>query len=211
MEHALQISTWNSPLCGCGKPRKAWRPYCADCSRARRPGWNALTPEAKRRSKARSYLNTYLRRGKITKGPCADCGGSEVEAHHADYSKPLEVTWLCRECHMKRHGVNVLRCAKASKADIGKPAELYEFYRLLAARGESTNTLAKKIGQSGGAVRRVLVGLRRRGPIWSKLLGLLTDQERTLLERAALSPWIQAHSSRRPRWTPEKQTALRGE
>lgn len=30
---------------------------------------------------------------------CEWCGGANVEAHHEDYSKPLEVLWLCRQCH----------------------------------------------------------------------------------------------------------------
>jgi hypothetical protein len=35
---------------------------------------------------------------------CQDCnkkGG--VEAHHEDYTKPLEVVFLCKKCHGKRH------------------------------------------------------------------------------------------------------------
>ena len=26
-----------------------------------------------------------------------------VEAHHEDYSKPLEVAWLCRSCHQHQY------------------------------------------------------------------------------------------------------------
>lgn len=28
---------------------------------------------------------------------------TQLHAHHEDYSRPLDVTWLCRSCHAKRH------------------------------------------------------------------------------------------------------------
>lgn len=62
-----------------------------------------LTGEALVRANARSYANVYLRRGKIQREPCVDCGCDEAEMHHEDYSKPLEVVWLCRDCHLDRH------------------------------------------------------------------------------------------------------------
>ena len=36
---------------------------------------------------------------------CSECGGKErtVDGHHEDYSKPLDVEWLCRGCHVQRH------------------------------------------------------------------------------------------------------------
>jgi len=38
---------------------------------------------------------------------CEDCGGRSPHAHHKDYSKPLEVDWLCSSCHGKRHRILV--------------------------------------------------------------------------------------------------------
>ena len=35
---------------------------------------------------------------------CEHCKTNMTEhAHHEDYSKPLEVTWLCRNCHVETH------------------------------------------------------------------------------------------------------------
>lgn len=36
---------------------------------------------------------------------CSRCGcpSSKIEAHHADYSRPLDITWLCRQCHSEIH------------------------------------------------------------------------------------------------------------
>ena len=61
-----------------------------------------LTAEQKARGIARAYANVYLRRGKIERQGCEVCGGS-AEMHHDDYSKPLEVRWLCRVHHLAHH------------------------------------------------------------------------------------------------------------
>jgi hypothetical protein len=35
---------------------------------------------------------------------CSICRSSEwIEAHHSDYSKPLEVLWVCKKCHNAIH------------------------------------------------------------------------------------------------------------
>jgi hypothetical protein len=52
---------------------------------------------------AHSLLNHALRKGTIEREPCLFCGGERVEGHHHDYTKPLEVTWLCRRHHRLVH------------------------------------------------------------------------------------------------------------
>ena len=35
---------------------------------------------------------------------CAGCSrAGPVVAHHSDYARPLDVEWLCRRCHARRH------------------------------------------------------------------------------------------------------------
>ena len=43
--------------------------------------------------------------GKITRpNTCSKCGTKGlIEGHHEDYSKPFDVIWLCRPCHLEVH------------------------------------------------------------------------------------------------------------
>jgi hypothetical protein len=53
--------------------------------------------------KARYALNSAVLKGELLKLPCVVCGNEDVEAHHEDYSKPLEVMWLCKTHHTAIH------------------------------------------------------------------------------------------------------------
>lgn len=57
--------------------------------------------------KARKMLNNRLMSGKIIKKPCEVCNNKKVEAHHDDYSKPLDVRWLCKYHHLIVEGKSI--------------------------------------------------------------------------------------------------------
>lgn len=63
-----------------------------------------LSEEGRRRDAARSYANTYLRRGIIKRQPCEICGDPKTLIRHEDYSAPLQIRWLCKAHH--REDVN---------------------------------------------------------------------------------------------------------
>lgn len=52
---------------------------------------------------AHQAVNNAVRDGRLQKSACEVCGSSRVHGHHDDYSKPLEVRWLCAEHHVAHH------------------------------------------------------------------------------------------------------------
>ena len=53
----------------------------------------------KNKHKVAAHSQVYY---KLDRKPCEVCG-KKAHAHHEDYSKPLEVTWLCHKHHRERH------------------------------------------------------------------------------------------------------------
>lgn len=64
--------------------------------------WREQNPEKYR---AHNKVNNAVRDGRLIKPKsCEECGKKDnLHAHHEDYSKPLDVIWLCVRCHGKRH------------------------------------------------------------------------------------------------------------
>ena len=71
-------------------------------SDTRQSRWRNQHP---RRYLAHVAVQQALARGDLVKGPCETCGTTEgrIDGHHDDYSKPLDVRWLCRRHHVRLH------------------------------------------------------------------------------------------------------------
>ena len=85
----------------------------------REMGWKRLPPEFRRHAaclhwlkyyshnpekcKARATINNAIAAGKLKRQPCSICNNLKAQAHHPDYSKPLEIIWLCRQHHKQLH------------------------------------------------------------------------------------------------------------
>lgn len=57
---------------------------------------DAVKRDCERATKTALHTKVLIRQ------PCAKCGKRKTEAHHDDYSKPLDVKWLCRFHHRVR-------------------------------------------------------------------------------------------------------------
>jgi hypothetical protein len=96
-------------LCStCAGPRDMQgQRLCRNCHAAHmrksRRKYSELSPDQKIKANARSKAKMYLKRGLVNRMPCERCAAHHAEMHHEDYSKPLEVRWLCRKCHLAEH------------------------------------------------------------------------------------------------------------
>lgn len=84
------------------KRQKEWCKKNPEKVRARINTYDRKYPEKKL---ARQTVMWALRLGVLIKpNSCERCKNEiKLEAHHHDYSKPLEVNWFCRLCHAQLH------------------------------------------------------------------------------------------------------------
>lgn len=85
-------------------------------ARERKRKWQAENRVAQaNKQNARRITRTYIARGVLVRPDrCESChlpafrsdGVSAIQAHHDDYSKPVDVRWLCPKCHRAWHKLN---------------------------------------------------------------------------------------------------------
>lgn len=71
-----------------------------------RPGYDKEYREANpEKHRAQNAVNNAVRDGRLSKPDrCSLCGSqTKVNGHHPDYSKPLDVVWVCTQCHYDLH------------------------------------------------------------------------------------------------------------
>lgn len=130
-----------------------------------------MTPQAKYRTRSpnrqRAYgaLKRAIAQGRITKPKvCEKCGRnpgvasdgrSLLHGHHDDYSRPLDVLWICNKCHKRHDG--------GAKGASNGNAKLTEAQiQIIREAGHTDGELANKFGVHISTVFRA-----RRGLSWS--------------------------------------------
>lgn len=83
---------------------KQWRDTHKEYHRTYEAKKKLTDNEYKEKYRVRNLLHKALTAKQIKKGVCEMCFANKfIEGHHSDYTKPLYVTWLCRECHKALH------------------------------------------------------------------------------------------------------------
>lgn len=95
---------------------RGWGKYCGVPCRQKGNARQLRTPEGwhyrqahfkatrdKHKVACRRKTRAAIKSGALVPEPCDHCGADKVEAHHEDYTLPLDVTWLCRRCHNLHH------------------------------------------------------------------------------------------------------------
>ncbi len=79
--------------------------YRKDGHRPREVPYHILNGD---KNKTRRRTSRAIKSGELEKpDTCSMCGvsGVKIEAHHRDYSNPLDVDWVCKSCHWKIHKI----------------------------------------------------------------------------------------------------------
>jgi hypothetical protein len=124
--------------------------------------------------RAMACVAAALKSGRLRKQSCAVCKHPKTHAHHEDYSKPLEVIWLCSLHHAAVHA-KVARVSSPLAG--GKRRWEYTLQTIADAAGLSVHTVRdhKRAGELDPAdflrtckyvvSNDILVNIRKRNDV----------------------------------------------
>jgi hypothetical protein len=100
MDHTSSTRKWRH-----AQPEEA-RVATRKWAKANRWYWSAYSKRHRQQKRAWNRLTAALKLGGVVRPKvCERCGTAcKPHGHHPDYSKPLEVIWLCYPCHLAEHG-----------------------------------------------------------------------------------------------------------
>lgn len=115
--------------------------------------------------RARSLASAAVKAGRLIRKPCERCGEQKSQKHHPDYSKPLDVVWLCRPCHEIEHHGPIERRRKLKIWVAFTRAEKRLIVRAAAICGVSANQFIREaaLKKADSASARILA-MRTRPP-----------------------------------------------
>lgn len=140
----------------CSHSCASWSVPRRDLKGPANPNWLGVTgTEKSRRFKAKypekafahALMREAIRKGTLVRQPCEKCGNTTVDGHHDDYSKPLDVRWLCRKHHTAHHALTPKGLVVVSLGGAEMPV-------CIAARKLkcSPGRLSEKVRKDGSAV-----------------------------------------------------------
>ena len=86
---------------------KSKNPEKLNTYKLNRKNWLSYNQEIRstHKERARFDARNAVRRGDIKRMPRERCGALNTESHHPDYSRSLEIKWLCTPCHGIEHRI----------------------------------------------------------------------------------------------------------
>ncbi len=133
------------------------------------------------KQKAYRAVRTAVETGALTRpSVCERCGldpgtrrdgRSLIQGHHHDYSKPLDVEWICQKCH--RLETPLALGENNGQARLNKEKVLLA--KSLRAKGVSYSKIADAVGVSKWTAARAIKGIHWSGVCGSKEVSNVND------------------------------------